>query len=280
MNEDLQSIIERETGEKINGNLYGSGKVTTQSGKMYYLKTGLPSRTYSCEANGLKELTKAGTVRIAKVIAYGDNFILTEFIGKGNPSPGFQREFGKELARMHRYQASEFGFYENNFIGDNPQMNIPDTNEEYTDWVSFYFNKRLLYQYRIAERNGYITDTLKKGFLNLERIIDKLLRDSVEPPALLHGDLWSGNYLCDEQGNAVLIDPAVYYGHREADLAMTKVFGGFSPEFYSGYMEEYPLIDGWNEREGVYKLYHILNHLNLFGRSYLSETEYILRSYQ
>lgn len=276
---DLQTIIENQIGDKIEGTIYGSGKVRMQSGRTFYLKTGSSSRTYSCEANGLKELAKAGVLRIADVITYGDRFILTEYIGQGLPSSGFQYEFGRKFARMHRCQGKEFGFYENNFIGANPQLNIPDNEEESNNWITFYLNKRLLYQYRLAEINGYVTNSLKKGFRNLEQIIYKLLKDCVEPPSLLHGDLWSGNYLCDINGNATLIDPAVYYGHREADLAMTKVFGGFSPEFYKGYMDEYPLSDGWEEREGLYKLYHILNHLNIFGRSYLSEAEYILRSY-
>jgi fructosamine-3-kinase len=115
--------------------------------------------------------------------------------------------------------------------------------------------------------------------LRLEKTIDSILHDSLEPPCVLHGDLWAGNYLCDENGCAVLIDPAVYYGHREADLAMTKLFGGFPRTFYDSYQREYPLKPGWEYREGLYKLYHVLNHLNLFGRSYLHEAEGLLKQY-
>jgi len=105
------------------------------------------------------------------------------------------------------------------------------------------------------------------------------LAGSEEKPSLLHGDLWSGNYLCDEHGNAVLIDPAVYYGHREADLAMTKLFGGFSEKFYSAYNEEFPLKEGASYRENIYLLYHVMNHLNLFGKGYYPQAEYLLWSY-
>lgn len=148
-----------------------------------------------------------------------------------------------------------------------------------TDWATFYFHKRLLFQYQLAEKRGYSTSRLTKGFARLESMIENILAGSEEPPSLLHGDLWSGNYMCDEEGNAVLIDPAVYYGHREAELAMTRLFGGFPPAFYEGYNQTYPLPEDWEYRENIYKLYHILNHLNLFGKSYLSEAEFLLEFY-
>jgi len=264
--------------QPVTDRIPNSGKIRTISGKEYFLKTGELSDTYRCEANGLRELSKSGAIRIAEVISVGNNYILTQYIEHGRASGDFHREFGRNLARMHRYSSTQFGFYEDNYIGANPQLNIPDETEK-TDWIAFYFNKRLLFQYKIVERNGYITERLKSGFSRLEKNIYPLLKNSLEPPSLLHGDLWSGNYLCDADQQAVLIDPAVYYGHREADLAMTKVFGGFSPDFYRGYMEECPLSDGWERREGIYKLYHILNHLNLFGRSYLGEAEYIVSGY-
>lgn len=273
--ESMRKIIESAVGEKIKGNTYGTGKIETESGNSFFLKSGSPSRTYLCEANGLKELAKAESIRTAKVISAGDNYILTQYIERGSPAPGFHEEFGRQFARMHRYTGKEFGFYEDNFIGENPQLNIPSPKEK-QDWTSFYFNKRLLYQYKLAERNGYVTSRLRNGFSVLESRIEEILKDNTEPPTLLHGDLWSGNYLCNSSGEVVLIDPAVYYGHREADLAMTKVFGGFPQAFYAAYQEEFPLSAGWEYREGIYKLYHILYHLNIFGTGYLSEAEYLL----
>jgi len=113
----------------------------------------------------------------------------------------------------------------------------------------------------------------------LEKIISSVLEDCKSEPSLLHGDLWSGNFIIDETGNACLIDPAVYYGHREADLAMTKLFGGFDEKFYSAYNEEYPLDDGYEYREDIYKLYHVLNHLNLFGSGHYMQAVNLIKSY-
>ena len=256
----------------------GSQLVRTVSGKEYFLKSGRESDKYRCESNGLKELALAQSIRVAKVAAVGKDFILTELIHRGVATGDFFTRFGRELARLHRVQSDAFGFYENNYIGDNEQVNIPSEKES-KDWVDFYFNKRLLFQFKLAERNGYVSPGLQSGMKRLEKTVDTILSDSLEPPCLMHGDLWAGNFLCDENSCAVLIDPAVYYGHREADLAMTKLFGGFSQDFYDSYQQEYPLKPGWEYREGLYKLYHVLNHLNLFGRSYLHEAESLLRQY-
>ena len=256
----------------------GNQMLRTSSGNEYFLKNGMVSDKYRCEANGLKELSLANAVRVAKVVFVGENYILTEYIRRGSATDDFFDRFGCELACMHRYQSDSFGFYENNFVGNNLQINIPDGKER-TDWIDFYFNKRLLFQFKLAERNGYATPKLRNGMIHLEKTIDSILSDSIEPPCVLHGDLWAGNFICDTNGCAILIDPAVYYGHREADLAMTKLFGGFPQSFYDSYQREYPLKPEWEYREGLYKLYHVLNHLNLFGISYLHEAENLIRKY-
>lgn len=255
-----------------------SGKVKTESGKSYFLKTGSKSRMYCCEVHGLEELEKSFAINIVRPVACGDNFILTEFVKQGRIQNNFFENFGQKLAQLHQFKSTEFGFYEDNFIGANEQMNFANDDEK-SNWSSFYFNKRLLYQYKLAERNGFVNDELKRDFAKLEDRIDRILGIVNEKPSLLHGDLWNGNFLCYTKGEVVLIDPAVYYGHREAELAMTKLFGGFSPDFYEAYQKEYPLQEGWEYREDIYKLYHVMNHLNLFGRSYLSETEWIVRKY-
>lgn len=254
------------------------GKITTRSGKSYFLKSGTPSPIYNCEFNGLKELAKADTSLVVKPIVANEEFILTEFIEEAAPQFNFYATFGRKLAELHRFQSDKYGFYENNYIGVTPQMNIP-TEAESKDWVSFYFNKRLLYQYKRAEQNHLVTKEMKRCFLNLERIIDPLLSDAIEPPCLIHGDLWAGNFVAAQPNRPVLIDPAVYYGHREAELAMTRLFGGFSEDFYTSYQKEYPLAPGWEQREDLYKLYHILNHLNIFGSGYLAAAEAIIRKF-
>ena len=231
-----------------------------------------------CEMHGLMELRKAGTIQIADPITYGDTFILTEFIETGGIPAGFFEKFGRNFARMHRFTGKSYGFFEDNFIGATVQKNQADENEK-QDWVAFYFNKRLLFQYQLAEKNHFVSKDFRRNFIQLEKNITTILADSEEEPCLLHGDLWNGNFICNRQGEAVLIDPAVYYGHREADLAMTKLFGGFSNAFYEAYHQEYPLKSGWEYREDIYKLYHVMNHLNIFGRGYLAETERILEKY-
>jgi len=278
MSENLKNKLESILQEKIALFPTYSGKVITTSGKSFFLKSGNKSATYGCEARGLQELKRANAVEIVLPVAYGENFILTEYVLQGNTSANFFGNFGRNFARMHRYTGKAFGFYENNFIGANEQINQANATEK-TDWIAFYFNKRLLFQYQLAEKNKLLSDELRRNFSNLEKNIANILAGAEEPPTLLHGDLWSGNFLCNDMGEAVLIDPAVYYGHREADLAMTKLFGGFSPAFYQAYQQEYPLKRNWQFREDIYKLYHVLNHLNIFGRGYLSEAERIVRKY-
>lgn len=271
LDEDI--FIDHLTKNKISTQI-----VRTASGKTYFLKSGPKSRIYRCEANGLKEIQKSGTIRCPIMIAADEDFLLSEYLEIGQHSSSVHEKFGTQFAKMHWYVSDTFGFYEDNFIGGNPQPNIP-TEQESTSWIDFYFNKRLLYQYQLTEENGYVTPTLKEGFMKLEKIIHKILGGSDNAPRLLHGDLWNGNFLVCKEGDPILIDPAVYYGNREADLAMTRLFGGFPPEFYKAYQQTFPLDEGWEYRENVYKLYHVLNHLNLFGRSYLYEAERLVCSY-
>ncbi len=255
-------------------------KITLTDKRTLFLKVNNsnPSDMFKKEANGLKELAKPKVINIPKVIAVEDSFILLEFIEGGTKQQDFFEYFGKSFAELHKFTSDSFGFYENNYIGSTKQMNVPNENEK-NDWTSFYFNKRILFQFKLAEKNGYATDELKDGISFLEDNIEKILSGSKEFPALLHGDLWSGNYMVNINGKVSLIDPAVYYGHREADLAMTKLFGGFSESFYASYNETYPLKDGYNYRENIYKLYHVLNHLNLFGMGYYGQAMSLIKSY-
>lgn len=285
--EKIKKRIEEKLGSKIKNFTSLSGgcisdafKITTEEGKKYFLKynSSVSNDMFIKEAHGLMELGKANAIRIPKVLSYDEDYILLELIQSGNKNKNFFEEFGRNFAEMHKHTNATFGFYEDNFIGSNPQINIPDENEK-NNWVRFYFNKRILFQLQLAEKLGNSTDTLRKGVSKLENKIQDIIGGTQEKPSLLHGDLWGGNYMIDENGNAVLIDPAVYYGHREADLGMTKLFGGFSSEFYRAYNETFPLEDGYEYRENIYKLYHVLNHLNLFGGGYYSQALSIIKFY-
>ena len=284
---DFKKKIEDITGTKIissnsvsGGCISNACKLEMKSGKNYFLKFNdfVSNDMFLKEANGLKELSKANAIRIPNVILAEKSLILLDYIESGHPNKTFFEDFGRKFARLHKLTSDNFGFFENNYIGSTDQLNIPSENEK-TNWIEFYWNKRILFQYRLAERNGYATSELKDGIKKLEIRIDEILSGSEEKPSLLHGDLWSGNYMSDENGDACLIDPAVYYGHREADLAMTKLFGGFDNNFYSAYNEANPLKEEWRNRENIYKLYHVLNHLNLFGRSYYSQVISLVKSY-
>lgn len=255
-------------------------KLITESGKSYLLKlnNSAPEDMFEKEAHGLNELQKANALRVPGAEIYSRNYLVTEFIESGNKSNTFFSDFGRQFADLHRYTNSSFGFYEDNYIGSTLQRNLTDGNEN-KNWTEFYFNKRLLYQLRLCEKNGYTDDELRDGIHKIENIIEEILQGSEEEPSLLHGDLWSGNYMVDENGNPCIIDPAVYYGHREADLAMTKLFGGYPEEFYRSYNENYPLKENWQYRENIYKLYHVLNHLNLFGLGYYGQALSLIKFY-
>lgn len=255
----------------LGGSISKTELIKFENNTVCFLKTGsVFSDSFIKEANGLKEIKKANCIRTPEVYLADEKFLLMEYIEQGLKDQKFYSRFGEQLAKLHSKTSLKFGFREDNYIGSTPQINIP-VGDENDNWVDFYYNKRLLFQYKLAEKNKLVGDELKNGFLILENRIEEILEGSEEKPSLLHGDLWSGNYLCDSNSNPVLIDPAIYYGHREADIAMTKMFGGFPDEFYYSYRKNKPLPQGFDYRENIYLLYHVLNHLNLFGSSYYGQ---------
>lgn len=236
------------------------------------------------EAEGLAALAAAGTIRVPAVLAVEPGSLVLEHIQSASHRDDFFEAFGRDFARLHRRHGPACGFPNDNYIGATAQLNRPLAGpwpgEEAAagdgrDWPEFFIERRLRYQARLAEERGHGADLLsllERG----ERRVRESLEAAIEPPGLLHGDLWSGNYMADENGAACLIDPACYYGHREADLAMTRLFGGFPPRFYAAYASEWPLAEGYEERLPIYQLYHLLNHLNLFGSGYYAQCERIL----
>jgi protein-ribulosamine 3-kinase len=262
------------------GCISNASKIKSQNGNVYFLKTNSSTNNdmFIKEAHGILELQKANAIKVPSVLLYDKEFLLTDYIASGKKRKDFSEDFGRKFALLHKFNSDEYGFYEDNYIGSNPQPNIA-SDEEKNNWTSFYFNKRILYQLQLAEEFGNSANELRNGISAIENKIEEIVTDNGEQPSLLHGDLWGGNYMIDKDGYACLIDPAVYYGGREADLAMTKLFGGFDSRFYSSYNEAYPLPDGYEYRENIYKLYHVLNHLNLFGGGYYSQAISLIRYY-
>ncbi|MCA9664263.1 MAG: fructosamine kinase family protein, partial [Myxococcales bacterium] len=211
----------------------------------------------------------ADVLRVPEVVAVAREFIVLEHIETSSiRPPGFSRAFGAALAELHTStSAARFGFAHDNYLGATPQPN-----GELDDWVEFFGRRRIGYQLGLARERGHARrgDELDTLGARLLEALGEIIGEPDEPPCLLHGDLWGGNYLVAEDGAPVLIDPAVYYGRREADLAMTRLFGGFDGAFYAGYEARWPLAAGAERRFVVYELYHLLNHLNLFGGSYRS----------
>lgn len=251
--------------------------VSTAESNRYFVKTGMQSpKAFLCEANGLKALANSQTLCIPKVYFANENFLVLEYIEQAPKEPRFFENFGKQLALMHHQNTTtNFGFFEDNYVGNTPQVNL-----QTASWELFYREYRLRYQLDLLKQKGWLTKTLASFYNNLEVLVAKVLADSEEPPALLHGDLWGGNYRTNSLGKACIYDPAVYFGHREAELAMTRLFGGFPEAFYQSYQQTYPLKKGWQNREGLYKLYPVLNHVNLFGKSYLQSAESLVENYQ
>lgn len=238
------------------------------------------------EAEGLQVLAATGLFRIPEIISVSATELVIERIAGGQEKPGFGERFGRKMAALHRVRGKAIGYPTHNYLGATFQRNDPvnsawehaPVDDEGVCWSDFFLERRLGFQVELVERNGYgheFRALLEAG----KAVIANLLASDLHPPGLLHGDLWSGNFLVDEHGEPCLIDPAVYYGHREADLAMTRLFGGFSEAFYSAYDEAWPLAPGWEERLHIYQLYHLLNHLNLFGVAYYARCEQILKRY-
>ena len=234
---------------------------------------------FAAEADGLSELGKAAAIKVPKPLCFGiaghQAYLVMEYIKFGSNGHSAISELGQKLAELHRKTAPQFGLHRDNYIGSTPQVNTLEN-----DWSTFWQKHRLHFQFKLAARNGYNGKLQTQG----ERLIAELSQfftDYQPQPSLLHGDLWSGNYAIaiNTQGShPVIYDPAVYYGDREADIAMTELFGGFSRRFYDAYQETWTLDAGYSSRKVLYNLYHILNHLNLFGGGYLGQAESMIAS--
>jgi len=257
------------------GDISSAWRVKTE-GNAVFLKTGPASQLdmFLAEADGLKELEKADAIRVPKVlgcVCSGEESLLAlEWIDFELASDSSEWMLGRNLATLHRFTAEQFGWRRDNTIGRTPQHN-PWSD----DWVEFFKVQRIGYQLQLAEQNGFNGQIQTMG----TRLLDGIGRffPGYWPEAsLLHGDLWGGNWAASD-GVPVIFDPAVYYGDRETDIAMTRLFGGFGAAFYEAYEDAWPMAEGYAERQRLYQLYHVLNHLNLFGTAYLGRAESLLR---
>ncbi|UZO81045.1 fructosamine kinase family protein [Aquimarina sp. ERC-38] len=248
--------------------------ITTDSGKLV-VKVNNASKfpkMFEKEAQGLALLQKTNTFKIPEVIGYGtfneQSYLLLEYITLGSKDQNFWKLFGKQLVTLHKHTSATFGLEADNYIGSLLQYNKKHINS-----AEFYVRQRLQPQLELAAQNGYIFSNTDKLYNNIEAILPD------EPPALIHGDLWSGNFMVNENALPVLIDPAVSYAPREMDLALMLLFGGFDPMVFEEYDNLYPLESGWRDRTDIFQLYYILVHLNLFGTSYYGQAKEIISKY-
>jgi protein-ribulosamine 3-kinase len=262
------------------GSINCSYKIPALDGTAYFLKTNHASALdmFQAERDGLREIEKADAIGVPRVInaaVTGDTaFLLMEYLDLRSTSVLAGSRLGSLLASQHRYKRTEYGWYRDNTIGRTPQLNGWDD-----DWIRFFREKRLRYQLDLAVAKGFDTGPGKtirdRGEKLMQRLPDFFSGYQPEP-SLLHGDLWGGNWGVILHDQPVIFDPAVYYGDRETDIAMTRLFGGFGPEFLAAYNEAWPLDTGFARRCDLYNLYHVLNHLNLFGEGYLRQVSDML----
>ena len=287
----LSAALEAALGARVvaagavgGGDINDAYRASLSDGRVLFVKTHAraPAGMFAAEARGLRWLRDAGALRVPEVCACADRgeaerehgpwFLALEWVEPAPRAPDFDERLGRGLATLHRAGAPRFGLDADNFIGTLAQRNAP-----LPTWADFYRERRLRPQMERARERGLLPGRLLR---ELERVAAQMERlvGPEEPPARLHGDLWGGNLSFDSHGEPVIYDPATYFGDREADLAMTELFGGFSADFYAAYREAWPIDAGYRVRKMLYNLYHVLNHLNLFGGGYGTQAERMMQS--
>lgn len=277
----IEAAISKATGIAIHighPRSVGGGSINAayeiRDGELRYfvkLNTSDHADMFAAEAEGLQEMAATHTLRIPRPVCWGtaesQTWIVMEYLPLGGSGREAVRALGEGLAAMHRHTKKEFGWHRDNTIGSTPQ-----SNNWMPDWIDFMREQRLGYQLHLAERRGAPGGLVRQGE-QLLADLDTFFSDYRPAPSLLHGDLWSGNYAITSAGEPTIFDPAVYYGDREADLAMTELFGGFPDDFYAAYEASWPTDSGYKVRKTLYNLYHILNHYNLFGGGYATQAD-------
>lgn len=285
--DSVQQQIQQSVGQAIEssqsvsgGSINRAAKVTLSDGRNCFLKwnTTADAHMFVVEEKGLDLLKSADTpLRVPAVFATsetgnGTGFLLQEFITEGRSRPNSAEEFGKALAAMHQHHEDRYGLDYDNYIG-----RLPQSNSWHKSWIDFFVEERMQPQLKMATDAGKLNSNTVSRLKSMYKQLPDIFPE--EPPSLLHGDLWGGNYFFDEDGQATIYDPAVYYGHREIELAFTHLFGGFPGSFYSAYEEAYPIDSGFSERKDIYNLYPLLVHTNLFGGSYARQVKGIVKRF-
>lgn len=249
------------------GSINNSYLIILENNQRFFVKTHKGNSIagmYKSEFHALQLLTATKSLVIPVPICFDENYLILEFIEEGKPVSDWQEQMGRGLALMHQATQQEvFGFDMDNYLGTTPQVNTWEN-----DWLVFWRDQRLKFQLDIFKEKTTSDDPLLKAGYSMLMKLDDILASDKEPGVLLHGDLWSGNAAANEKGEPVIFDPASYYGHREAEFGMMRLFGGFGPECEAAYQEVWPFQPDYDRRIDVYRLYHQLNHLNLFGSSY------------
>ncbi len=249
-------------------------RIRTNSEQSYFVKihSKPPDNFFAAEAAGLLALKQSTSISVPKVIFHCHEFLLLSDLAPAKPTSNYWQLLAKGLAEVHHYAAPCFGFSVDNYCGETAQPNPRCKNG-----FEFFSEHRLVYQTRLAYDKGLLNRTDINKLHDLCTRLPELI--PVQEPTLIHGDLWSGNVMPDSFGRPALIDPAAYWGWAEADIAMTQLFGGFEQAFYDEYLQYHPLDKGWQNRLDLYNLYHLLNHLKMLGKSYLSRVRSILQHY-
>jgi fructosamine-3-kinase len=250
-------------------------RLENRDGTYYFVKLNDADKLamFAAESAGLTAIAATNTVRVPLPITHGTAgehaFLVLEYLDL-HPT-GNTPLLGEQLAALHKSTSEQFGFQQDNTLGETPQHN-----NWTSDWIEFWRERRLGFQLDLAACNGYGGELQKQGQQLMERL-PEFFEDYQPQPALLHGDLWGGNHAFTEDGMPLLFDPAPFYGDRETDLAMTELFGGYGQEFYAAYRSAWPLHEGYARRKILYNLYHILNHANMFGGGYARQAEGMMR---
>lgn len=272
-----QNSFEIQTTKSISGGDINRAFLLESKNARYFVKFNRAElgEMFAAEFAALTEIAQTKTVKVPAPITYGqtehESFIVLEFVELKRASTQSERLLGEQLAKLHLQKQPFFGWQIDNTIGSTPQSNLRSEN-----WLTFWREQRLDFQLKLAAQKGYGSQLQSLGEKLSERLED-FFTDYTPQPSLLHGDLWGGNAAATSENQPIIFDPASYYGDRETDLAMTELFGGFGRDFYAAYNDVWQLDAGYKTRKNLYNLYHILNHVNLFGGGYASQAKNMMQ---